>query len=661
MNRNAIISLAMLYALWQSKRQDLLDLIQPFILYAVGITTKVGDKIDEEKVSAYMEEEFGYESFQPAVVKRVLLRETSHKKNVTERKISKERDGFVLIGDLSTQIDKFSSKRTNCKSRVDAVTKALAVFFNMKAVNNRENYTQEEAEKFLLSFFERQGGAIVNSVEDLQQITTKNNMVDFYIGKFILAEYEKKSALMDYIVELVKGYFVTTAIYFQAENPNITKAAFKDVTFFLDTRLLLAFLGYKTKQENASVQEMISSLKKSGARLACFSYNIDEVDNILVAYKQSTFYRFKRSSTITLEYFDENGYTSTHVEAAQRGFKKRLEVAGIKSYFPDEVLAEHKIDKIEEGLLDEGQIQSILCSFNPNYNVTTLPDDLSAINTISRVRKGKEYPYIEKCKAVFVTTNFLLVSATKQYLKEAKCNVGFPIAITGEDLCVLAWLKDFEQNNKLPQMRLLENVLAAITPTRELMEAYFSHLENLEQQGVIDEDEAALLRIDRFARHELMELTCGEKDHLNRAVIDDIRQKIRADSTENGYKQGVSESKRKYEQEKRDQINRVCKKAEDEVEEEFADKEKVAIKRVKTVSCLIAVVFVVATIFSFLSQMKSSIQWSALIVTIVTTIQATLPFFSRENWWIRRIKYKLKKEKLDELDKRKEKYMSLMG
>lgn len=42
MNRNTIISLAMLYALWQSKRQDLLDLIQPFVLYAVGNTTKVG-------------------------------------------------------------------------------------------------------------------------------------------------------------------------------------------------------------------------------------------------------------------------------------------------------------------------------------------------------------------------------------------------------------------------------------------------------------------------------------------------------------------------------------------------------------------------------------------------------------------------------------------
>lgn len=43
MNRNTIISLAMLYALWQSNRQDLLDLIRPFVLYSVGNTTKVGD------------------------------------------------------------------------------------------------------------------------------------------------------------------------------------------------------------------------------------------------------------------------------------------------------------------------------------------------------------------------------------------------------------------------------------------------------------------------------------------------------------------------------------------------------------------------------------------------------------------------------------------
>lgn len=661
MNRNTIISLAMLYALWQSRRQDLLDLIQPFILYAIGTTTNVGDKIDVEKISKCMEEEFGYHSFQTAVVRRILVRETSFKIIEAERKIKKKNNSFYLISDLSSHIETFSAKRTNCKAHVDLVTKELANFLNLKEVNNRTNYTQEETEMFLLSFFERQGSAIVKSVEDLQQITAKNNEIDFFIGKFILAEHNKNSVLMDIIVELVKGYFVTTAIYLQAENPNITTASFKDVTFYLDTRLLLAFLGYKTKQENDSVQEMINSLKRSGAKLACFSYNIEEVNSILEAYKQSIISKFKRISTITLEYFDEKGYTSTHVEAAQRKFKQRLEMAGIKSYFPDEVLEEHKLSgKMAKGLLDDAQLQSILCSLKPNYNVTTLPDDLAAINTVSRVRKGKLYAHIEECKAVFVTTNFLLVSATKQYLKDVKCNVGFPLVITGEDLCVLAWLKDFEQNNKLPQMRLLENVLAAITPTRDLMETYFSHLDNLEQQGVIEEDEAALLRVDTFARNELMELTYGEKDYLSSTVIDKIREKIRADSRENGYKYGIAESTQKYEQEKRQQIDKACKTAEDEVEEEFANKEKKKIRQAKIVSGFIAAVFIVATGISFFCQTGDFVKWPVSIVTIVTTIQAIPPFFSKDNWWIRGIKRKLKKEKYDELDKRKEKYKSLV-
>lgn len=60
MNKNAITSLAMIYALWQSKRQDLLDLIRPFVLYAVGSTTSLNSEIDILSVCNYMETEFGY-------------------------------------------------------------------------------------------------------------------------------------------------------------------------------------------------------------------------------------------------------------------------------------------------------------------------------------------------------------------------------------------------------------------------------------------------------------------------------------------------------------------------------------------------------------------------------------------------------------------------
>lgn len=152
------------------------------------------------------------------------------------------------------------------------------------------------------------------------------------------------------------------------------------------------------------------------------------------------------------------------------------------------------------GLLNDDELRNILLEMKPSYNVSTLPDDLAAINTVSRIRRGKRLPNIEKCKAVFVTSNPLLVSGTKQLLINHSEDVGFPLAITGNDLCVMAWLKDFERSNNLPKMRLLENVLAALTPSKELMDAYFDNVDYLEKQGDLSGDEAALLRMDQFAK-----------------------------------------------------------------------------------------------------------------------------------------------------------------
>ena len=119
----------------------------------------------------------------------------------------------------------------------------------------------------LLSFFDQYGNSVALSVENLRQIQAKGNEICYFIGKFILSENEKESVLMDYILELVRGYFVTMALYLQADNPDVTRSSFSDVTFFLDTRILLAYLGYKTEEENNSVQLMVRSIQRAGAKI----------------------------------------------------------------------------------------------------------------------------------------------------------------------------------------------------------------------------------------------------------------------------------------------------------------------------------------------------------------------------------------------------------
>lgn len=76
-------------------------------------------------------------------------------------------------------------------------------------------------------------------------------------------------------------------------------------------------------------------------------------------------------------------------------------------------------------MLNDDAIKAGVLSIRPRYNLTTLPEDIQAINAISRVREGKTLRYIEKCKAVFVTKNTVLVSATKKFLEEQEVDVGF--------------------------------------------------------------------------------------------------------------------------------------------------------------------------------------------------------------------------------------------
>lgn len=236
------------------------------------------------------------------------------------------------------------------------------------------------------------------------------------------------------------------------------------------------------------------------------------------------------------------------------------------------------------------------------------------------------------------------------------CVTGNTCSLFGTHICVIAWLKDFEQSNTLPQMRLLENVLAAITPSKELMEAYFSHLDDLERQGIIEDDEAALLRVDIFAKHELMDLTFGESDNVNENVIEQIRYRIR----EKSIMQGRSDAEKQHEKERQRQKNKVCKQAEDEVNNEFNVKERRGVYILKFLSVIIAIAFIIASCYSFIQQSESSGKWAVLFVAIISTIEGIMPFFSKDNFFIKQYKRRLQEKKLQVLDMRKEHYLSLL-
>ena len=112
--------------------------------------------------------------------------------------------------------------------------------------------------------------------------------------------------------------------------------------------------------------------------------------------------------------------------------------------------------------------------------------------------------------------------------------------------------------------------------------------------------------------------------------------------------------------EKQDQRNRACKKAEDEITNEYHDKEIRALVACKVIGVIIAVLFVTASFLTIYLQESNVLKGVTAIVAIITCIQGTIPFFKKTTWLTRLIHnhYEIKKNLA--LDDRKKQYLAII-
>ena len=69
-----MISAAMLEALWQSRKKDMIDLITPFVMYATASLTSPNEVINIHNVQAYVQQHFAYNDIPDSIIRRVFNR-----------------------------------------------------------------------------------------------------------------------------------------------------------------------------------------------------------------------------------------------------------------------------------------------------------------------------------------------------------------------------------------------------------------------------------------------------------------------------------------------------------------------------------------------------------------------------------------------------------
>ena len=239
-----LVGTAMLNAVWSKQHNDMLDLILPFVKYAIGRKYKKGDRIEPGEIAACLNEELGYESIPHEVVATML-------KRLSPSVLDRRRGEFWLKVGLEKDVKSYSDQRLTMKERHEKVGSTLASYLNEKMPRSR--FDAESALDSLLGYFCKNGLLVAKAAKEIDFIKKgQAAQVDYLVGQFILKENEKNSAVFDYMLEMVRGSFVSSAIYLQPNNYSMKSSRFKETTCYLDTRIILNLLELNSEQEYQS-------------------------------------------------------------------------------------------------------------------------------------------------------------------------------------------------------------------------------------------------------------------------------------------------------------------------------------------------------------------------------------------------------------------------
>lgn len=556
MNNNVLISTAFLNAIWEKSHKDSIDLLLPFFKYSVWKNTKIGEKIDISIVTEYFKTEFGYDTIPHNVVLMML-------KRLSPKTVSISHSHYTLIEDLHVDAESFDKKRKDIKAKRTHVGEALRDFLNSKKILHP--FDADTALNCLIEFFVSEGICIIRDIQALALLKQSDDKIKYLVAQFILQEYNNHSIIFDYLEEIVRGFFISTAISLQPANSSISEAKFKDLSCYLDTTIILNALGLHSEESHKAASEFLSMLRTENVKMFCFEHNYCEIYDIINAYKYSLQNPYKNRSIQTLEAWDEKKYSIADVDRYLSMLHNKIEGLGISIV---------QKPSYNNSVIDETGFRDFINDAINYHHDEALQRDIDSIVSIYRLRNGFFCREIEKCRYLFVTSNGKLSNVANDFFsKEIKDNV--PLVIADVSFSSIVWLKSYVSYKNYPKHRLIENAMSAIEPSSSFISLLFEKLDKIREEGLITEEEAAVFRMDLFCKRELFNNAYGESSNLSEESILAVRDQLRAKYTSNerektnGYISALSKEREERGKERQNAIqeieetrNRVFKKTE---------------------------------------------------------------------------------------------------
>ena len=373
----------------------------------------------------------------------------------------KNGEGFKLL-DFSFSLVTYETKVTELSYKERQLIEDMQKFVTTFGIN----WSYEEAREYLVRFLLDYGIGVDLFIDgQLEDNTQEEGLVSWawYVGKYVTHLLNSDFDIMGYLVDIVTGLMTFVGVYETLDYTQDSEQKFRGTDFYLDTKLVLRYLGYSWSLDVGAITELVDLISKEyGGNVCVFEHTLEEVS-----------YAFKTAADNL-----SRGETIQDSELRYAVVSQRLDstVLNALSHSVTDLIEKKTKFKIREGLdWNSKSIQKNvidwdgLCDFikhnHPMWKDSAIQKDVTSVNYINVLRKGNySVKYGGKDRLpVFITSNSALTYDVKEYFRKQNMlpNTGALPLVTDYTMMCRLWLPKAREKALVPTLTLARSAYAA--------------------------------------------------------------------------------------------------------------------------------------------------------------------------------------------------------
>jgi hypothetical protein len=398
-----------------------------------------------------------------------------------------------------------------------------------KYLKNKFNIDRDydSVEKMFVGYINIYDSELLYSIETKSMLPeiAVSNADKYMVVSFIEWVVKNDQSLLKILDDILLSNIHLNSVFFIEKD---RKLKLNRVFVYLDTRFILRLTGIEGKFRKEEYAYLLDILISNNCNLRIFDVHYNEVTEILNDCRKwlenKKGYNPKYASR-ALRYFVEHNYKVSDVLACQAEID-----AIMKKYKIGVDTHNYEADQLNQYNIDENKLYSIITrlynennTYFENYNMDGMIwNDIKAISSIYRKRKGFNANSLQNVKAIFITNNRTLTKAVREYNESTNRSEKYTECVTDTYWGTTIWLNTAYKEDVFYTKKLIADSIALTELNPKLKEKYLNNIKEKKEKGEFSDSEYYLLREYSGASQYLKDTTFNDEDEYTDSLPEEI-------------------------------------------------------------------------------------------------------------------------------------------